>query len=203
MTARRNQDWGEIGPLPTGRTICATDAELADWYTAQSGDELPLVGLIGGDLYRTLGGRGDRERPFRDDATRVAIDLVEVTLDGDPTTHMGVAHLVARRSWLFGPVTFVMNADFFGRWNVAPRAHPGDGRVDIVEGDLGLGDRLKAWRRLPSGTHVPHPGITQRRSAAFNLTFAGPRRIWLDGRPIGSSVSVAGRVRASALTVVL
>ncbi|MGH9135005.1 MAG: hypothetical protein ACRDZZ_13795, partial [Ilumatobacteraceae bacterium] len=44
----------------------------------------------------------------------------------------------------------------------------------------------QAWRRLPSGTHVPHPAIrvSQRTSAGWE--FDAPMRLYLDGRRHGS-----------------
>ena len=49
--------------------------------------------------------------------------------------------------------------------DVAPRAHPNDGRFDVVEVSAAMPARarLQAWRRLATGTHVPHPDITTRR----------------------------------------
>ncbi len=57
-----------------------------------------------------------------------------------------------------------MNAQWIGSWDVAPRSHPNDGLLDRCEGDLSLDDRWKARGRLPSGTHVPHPGIAEQRA---------------------------------------
>ena len=55
----------------------------------------------------------------------------------------------------------MLNADRIGAWDVAPRAHPNDGQLDVVEVDasMGLRDRWQASRRLATGTHVPHPAI--------------------------------------------
>ena len=92
---------------------------------------------------------------------------------------------------------------FVGSWNVAPRAHPGDGLVNIVDADLGLGDRLKARSRLPSGTHVPHPDISTRRAKAAQVTFDRATPVYLDGDRVGSATQVSVRVEADALTVVV
>jgi diacylglycerol kinase family enzyme len=76
-----------------------------------------------------------------------------------------------------------MNVDSLGRWDVAPRAHPNDGRADVidVERSMGLRARWQAWRRLPTGTHVPHPLIHNSRATAVSWEFERPRRLWLDG----------------------
>jgi hypothetical protein len=82
-------------------------------------------------------------------------DLGSVLLDG--RQHWFVAHLVGRRSWWRGRIFAAMNAQFLGRFDVAPRGHPNDGLVELLDVDpaLGLSDRVKAWRRLPTGTHGP------------------------------------------------
>ena len=76
-----------------------------------------------------------------------------------------------------------MNVDHLGEWDVAPRAHPGDGRADVVEVDASMGVRARwqARRRLPSGTHVPHPHVAARRVAEASWTFDRPRQLWVDG----------------------
>ena len=58
--------------------------------------------------------------------------------DGEPT--WGVAHVVARRQWLLDELAFVMNAEFYGPYDVAPRSHPNDGKVDVlrVEASMAL-----------------------------------------------------------------
>ena len=43
-----------------------------------------------------------------------------------------------------------MNAQFLGAWDVAPRSHPGDGLLDVLEAEVGLDERLKIRERLPS-----------------------------------------------------
>ena len=116
-------------------------------------------------------------------ATVVPVDLAAVLVDG--RLHWFVAHLVARRGWWRGPIVAAMNAQHLGPWDVAPRGHPNDGRLDVFEGDLGLGDRWKARRRLATGTHVPHPGITERHVAAVQLELTAGTKVWLDGEPLG------------------
>jgi diacylglycerol kinase family enzyme len=126
-----------------------------------------------------------------------------VLLDG--RQHWFVAHLVARRSWWRGRIFAAMNAQFLGRFDVAPRGHPNDGAIEIVDVDpsLGLADRVKAWRRLPTGTHVPHPAITVRRVRAQQATFDPPLPVWLDGVAVGTVRNLSLRVEPDAVTVVV
>jgi hypothetical protein len=167
----------------------------------RAGTPVPMLGLLGGDLCRTLGGRGDRARLHGPDAMRLPVDLGSVLIDG--RQHWFVAHLIARRSWWRGPVVAVMNAQWLGRWNVAPRGHPDDAMLDVLEGDPSLDDRLKARRRLPLGTHVPHPDIAQRRVGALQLSFERPTPIWLDGERVATARTLSIRVEPDALTCVV
>jgi diacylglycerol kinase family enzyme len=119
----------------------------------------------------------------------------------DGALHFFVAHLVARRSWWRGSVVAAMNAQFLGPWDVAPRSHPNDGRLDLVEADLPLGDRWKARSRLRTGSHVPHPGIVERRVKAAQLDLAPGAQVWLDGERLGPARHLSIRCVPDALTV--
>ncbi|MCB1004288.1 MAG: hypothetical protein KDB35_08900, partial [Acidimicrobiales bacterium] len=80
----------------------------------------------------------------------------------------------------------------------------GDGRLDVLSGDLSLRDRTKAWRRLPQGAHVPHPGITERRTAALQVDLPPRTAVWLDGERLpGTARALSMRVEPDALTVVV
>ena len=115
MTIERNRPWGERGGLTADGVIAHTDRELRGVVeqARRAGTAPPVVGLLGGDLCRTLGGRGDASRLRSPDAMRFPIDVVAVELDG--ARHWFVAHLIARRSWWRGRLLAVMNAEFLGR----------------------------------------------------------------------------------------
>jgi len=203
VSVEKGKAWGAQGPLPEDGVVVHSDAEARAVVEAarRAGHELPALGLAAGDLCRTLGGRGDEARLRTDAATRATVDLGSVLLDG--SIHWFVAHLVARRSWWHGRVVAAMNAQWIGRWDVAPRAHPGDGLLDVVDGDLALTQRLKARRRLPAGLHVPHPGIRVQRRAAVQLDLQPPLDVWLDGVRVGRASTLSLRVEPDALTVVV
>lgn len=202
MGIRRSGDWGRPGVLPDGGVVVHSDAEARAVVEAarRRGEPVPVLGLAGGDLCRTLGGTGDTGR-LRDSGHTVSCDLGSVLLDG--RIHWFCAHLVARHSWLAGRALVVMNAAFLGRWNLGPRAHPGDGLLDVSDGSLPLVQRLAAWRRLHSGTHLPHPAISTRRVAAFSTDFERPVPVLLDGVRVGKARNVVVRVESDALTVVV
>jgi diacylglycerol kinase family enzyme len=89
-----------------------------------------------------------------------------------------------------------------GAWDVAPRSHPNDGRLDVydVSPSMPLRDRVAARRRLASGTHVPHPAIDVQRVAAVQVEFDRPTPVWLDGVRVGEGRRLSIRVEPDALT---
>jgi hypothetical protein len=205
MAIRPGQAWGRPADddVRSRMVVCDSDGAAREVFTASrhAGHDPPVVGLLGGDLWRTLGAPGGgRDRLLAPEAMCFEVDVGEARLDG--VAQWFVAHLVARRSWWRGPVLAVMNAEFLGSWTVAPRAHPGDGLLDVVDADLPLSERWEARRRLPYGAHVPHPRISVRRTAAAELELSG-RRVRLDGTDVGRADHLSLCALDQALTVVI
>ena len=210
MTIRKGQEWGDlVAPAPGMRTV-TSDAQLRDLVVEcrASGQPFPVVGLLGGDMMRTIGGSGDASRfAGAEPIPHVPIDIVEVVADDDRRSWF-VSHLVARRSvwtggWWVGRATVAMNAQFLGTWDVAPRSHPNDGRVDVVtaEAALTLQQRWLARRRLPLGTHVPHPAITVKPQAAATIDLGHSLPVRLDGRAWGTARMLRLSVEPDALVI--
>jgi len=171
---RKGEDWGEVVATPPDLVDVTGDAVLAAHLGAADGRP---VRVRGGDLFTSVGGPTGGGSTVR----RLPIDVLRVETDGGEWR--AIAHVVARRSWWRGPLLAVMNVDRLGAWDVAPRAHPDDGRADVVEVDpaMGVRERWQARRRLPSGTHVPHPRLHVRRITEEAWTFDRPLRLWVDG----------------------
>jgi hypothetical protein len=186
VTIRRGEPWGAPTPRPPDLVIAGSDAELAAMV---ADDPHGAYGLGGGDLHRSLGVPSHAAT-----MQRLPIDALRVRLDG--VECLAVAHVVVRDGWWRGPLLAVLNCGHVGTWDVAPRAHPNDGRFDVVEVDAGMSirQRLAARPRLPLGTHVPHPQIAVRTSERDVWTFDAPRTVYLDG---------VRRGRAARLEVVI
>ena len=198
MNVRKGEDWGERGDVPADAASAGSDREIAEIAAEhrRANRPIPPIVVTGGDLARTLGSRGEAATGT---GTLATVDLGAVLVDGK--LHWFVAHLIARRSWLRGRVVVAANAAFVGDWNIAPRAHPGDGRLDLLDGDPSLGDRLKARRRMSTGTHLPHPAISVRRVEAVQIDLDRPTPIHLDGHSIGPASSLSIRVEPNAVDV--
>jgi hypothetical protein len=200
MTSRKGVEWGALGPVPSGVLEARSDAELRAIVERcrVDGRDIPPVSLLGGDLMRSVGGLGTR----RDEVVTAPVDVVRVEAAGE--TAWFAAHLVARRGWWRGELVAAMNAQFRGGWDVAPRSHPNDGRVDLlrVEPALSVRDRLQARSRLAQGTHVPHPAIETGQVAATELTFTRPLHLWLDGTRWVTASRLVLTVEPDALTIV-
>ena len=203
MTIRKGEAWGTPAPLAPDGVVVRSDAEACAVVTAarRAGEPIPPLGLLGGDLCRTLGGLGDEARLRSADAMTFPIDLGEALLDG--RLHFFVAHLVARRGWWRGRAVVAMNAQWVGRWNLGPRAHPNDGLLDVYDARVPVSGVLKVRSRLHQGAHLPHPAITEQRRSATQLTLERPLPVHLDGEVAGSFTNLSLRVEPDALTVVI
>lgn len=174
MTVRKGEEWGTQVSRPPNLVSAATDAELARLVDADPGG---AFGLSGGDLYRSLG-----SPPSRAVMQLLPMDALHVRVD-DEDELLAVAHVVARDGWWRGPLLGALNCAYVDTWNVAPRAHPNDGHFDIVEVSraMSVRQRWQARRRLPLGTHLPHPAIAVRTAESSAWTFEPSRDIYVDG----------------------
>lgn len=196
MTIRNGEPWGAAVARPTGLRTAHGDAELAALLAVEPAGD---YAVDGGDLHRTVGAPSHAGGTVH----RLPIDLLDVV--SDRSQHVAVAHVVIRRRWWRGPVVFVCNVGHVGPWKVAPRAHPNDGRFDVVEVDASMSwrERWEARRRAPTGSHVPHPSISVRTATEWSWSDPAGARLWIDGIDVGecSAVRVAIRPDAAAIHV--
>lgn len=200
MSVERGRSWGSPGVV-SALTVAPDDATAAAAVTAarRAGTAPDPLCLTGGDLHATLG----RPAPVTagQHALLLPCDVGAALVDGRLLWF--VAHLVVRRSWWRGRVVAVMNAEFVDRFDVAPRAHPGDGLLDVVDVDpaMGLADRWRARQRLRTGAHLPHPSISVSRTRAWQSSFDPPAPVWLDGVAAGTVRHLSVRVEPDAVVV--
>lgn len=207
MTIKPGQAWGRPVPRPADLVVVCSDIELASAISQERGSS---IGVGGGDLARTLGVTSASAGTLttRPTVNEYLIDLLEVRLDGTEEPLVACAHVVARSPWssghwLRGRILAVMNAEFIGDWDIAPRGHPNDGRVEVVEVDASMSarERLSARQRLPTGTHVPHPSVATRSVRSGSWQFERPLDVVIDGRRAGRASTLSIDVLADAATV--
>ncbi len=202
MTIEKGRSWGRPAPLPAAGVVVRSDAQARHVLeeARRSGLPYPPLGLVGGDLCRTLAGPGDEGRLRSERAMSFPVDVGQVLVDG--RLHLFVAHLVARtRLWTRAFVA--MNAQWLGDWNLGPRAHPNDGLLDTYDARLPPGQLLPVRSRLHHGAHLPHPNIKERRTAAAQVELDRPLSVALAGAPVGRAKVISVRVEPDALTVVI
>lgn len=200
MTIKRGADWGVARPLAPSSPVATSDAELA--ILAQAANPHQPIGLVGGDLARTLGATGNRERLYGSTARTVACDAMAISIDGSEP-RFAVASLVIG-SLRRGGLVVVANAAWLGEWNVNPRSHPNDGRVESIDmRELSIPDRVKARRRFPTGTHLPHPAIAVRSARSVEIVMARPTRFGIDGTRDGSAQRFTIEVLPDRFAVVI
>jgi hypothetical protein len=96
----------------------------------------------------------------------------------------------------------VANGEYLRANDLVPRGHPGDGRFEVHVYSLERAQRRRMRRRLPTGTHVPHPGIRTAQGHRAVIRWATPVRIELDGRSAGIRQETTVEIRAGALELV-
>ena len=188
MTIRRGSDWGRLGTPPEDLPSARSDREIG----VRLGDGLTTIRLCGGDMFATLGGSTlESLTP----SLELPIDVMQISFkhsrDSELNTRLASSHCVlrainARGGWFRGSSVAVMNAQYLGKWDVAPRGHPNDGRVEVLEVDarMSVRQRMIARLRMKTGTHLPHPDISVKSVSEF--TWSGSAlTMWIDGAKIG------------------
>jgi hypothetical protein len=200
VTIRKGEPWGVPVAAPVELFLAPDDASAARFVhgALAGGRTVPLFGVTGGDLARTMGG-GTPGR-FPGEVTRAPVDVLQVMADGRGT--IAVAHVMVG-SWWHGECRLALNAQYLGRLDLAPRSHPNDGRLDalVLAPSMSWRARLQARRRARSGTHLPHPQLSMSQTAAVEWTFDRALPIRVDGVRWGRGREVRVTVVPDALVV--
>ena len=97
----------------------------------------------------------------------------------------------------------VANGQYLQGFDLVPRGHPGDGRLEVHVYCLPPGQRRAMRRRLPSGTQVPHPAIRTFSGRTVRVRWAQQRPVALDGRPAAPSVELEASIEPGRLLLVV
>jgi hypothetical protein len=189
MTIAKGVQWGTAGPSPRSNRVAQGDRDAARMIAVDvlAGRAPEPLWLLGGDIATSIGSGDSRgARTSGDEAMLLPCDAMVVQLDdGEP--EVVVAHVVVRRrgrlGWWRGRVVALMNAEWWGAWDVTPRSHPNDGSVELVtaDGSLSLRQRWQMRSRLSSGTHLPHPALSVTKVSSYVIDVTARECVWLDG----------------------
>jgi len=214
MTIRPGDEWGAPGALAADAPVAVDDHEARAHLqgrleelgeAAARPGAFGELGLLGGDLHRTLGAPAHDADDLRAGrGTRYPVDLGLVQLGERRLVFL--SHLVAfpgaRLRWWSRRTVTVVNGSYVGELDLGPRAHPNDGRLDMTDGALPMGQRRQGRRRARSGSHVPHPDLVTRRAAELEVHHDRALHLWLDGEPSGTATDLVVRCLPDALVVV-
>jgi diacylglycerol kinase (ATP) len=82
----------------------------------------------------------------------------------------------------------VANAQFMQEgWPVAPRAHPGDGKFDVLIAKGTKREYVETLTKMPKGVHLPSPSIREYHAVSVTVDADAPLAIAADGLAIGET----------------
>jgi hypothetical protein len=178
MTLEKGVSWGVSGTVPHGSARADSDAEVARAASSEA------VIVTGGDLHRGVG--QPRAKNSGDDCMLLPIDAMEIVVtspSGETSVRHAVAHVCVGRFGTRRGFAGLVNAGFVDGLNLAPRGHPGDGRVELVIFDESVPWRQRrlARKRAQTGSHVPHPSIHLSAVGEWTRERAKGEALYIDG----------------------
>ena len=198
MTIEKGQPWGSPGHVPGAVIVAPDDAAVA-------GSRGMPVQPTGGNLWRSLG--CPSRKATGEECTMLPVDAIKctVTHPAGTTVLTAVADVRAGGWFRRTGLTVVTNVGIDGNRNLAPRAHPNDGELDVLEvgAATSFRQRFIARRRALTGTHVPHPTITVHRARTVHLRRRGRERLVIDGRTFGKWQSASVELISDHITVIV
>jgi hypothetical protein len=216
---RHGEPWGRPASGAPDIEIAGDDGDLADLVGREPRPLVRFWPSPRSDLARALG-----LGPGAPGTTEVAIDALTVddgrhpsavnaVVLGRPPDRLswrartaGMTVVVDGRPWFTGRATTVVVASgqFLRGADLVPRGHPGDGWAEVQVYALTRGERSAMRRRLPTGTHVPHPRIRTGRARLIEIQVTDRGLpLEVDGRDQGRATRLAVALVPGALLIVV
>jgi hypothetical protein len=196
--------WGVVAPLPDQPMFLKSDRELGVFLRDHSAKQIheQSIFMKSGDVPRVL---GVLDRPRNAECLRVVVDAIVVSytdVAGMEHSDVCMASLSIARRFFRGTISVVTNSGYWGKHEVAPRAHLNDGKLDIFEvsGAMRLGQRRLMWKKAETGSHLPHPLLSYSQGEFFHWK-GSPQRLVIDGQHVGMVTSVSCRVQSDCAEV--
>jgi hypothetical protein len=197
------EEWGSPASSPPDLEISGSDADLAAAVSERPGILVRFQPDATSDLAGAVGiPVSDRPRDALgiELGIELALDLlsiesgpcaVNMILLGSPpdafgrvVRRFGANVRVDARPVFHGPCTTIVIAtgQFRNDLDLVPRGHPGDGRAELQVYAVPSRERRQLRARLATGTHVPHPDITQRSGSRVTVSLDRRVALEVDGR---------------------
>lgn len=181
MTIEKGKEWGHAIRTPKDYVEVMSDRELIqNWLLNRE----QLFVVRGGDLFRSLGAplcdmSAAMKQLLTVDVMRIEIDYEDTSTD----TLYALSNLQIGSWRSRNRFVCVSNCGFVKDRNIAPRAHPNDGEVEVMKISPAIDwkQRFQAWRRTRTGTHLPHPNISIERGNRGCWTREGNEALTIDG----------------------
>jgi YegS C-terminal NAD kinase beta sandwich-like domain len=223
---RHGEPWGHTATSPPDIEVEGDDTDLVATAVSRPAALVRFRPTPRSDLARALGLGSDGSG-----ATEVAIDALAIDPDDsavDPVRALDAVNAVvlgpppdrlrwtARaaditvrvdgRAWFSGSATTVVvaNGQFLRGADLVPRGHPGDGWAEVQVYALGRRARRGMRRRLPSGTHLPHPDVRAGRARRVEIEVRGRRLpVEVDGRTQGRTARLVVTLVPAAIRLLV
>jgi len=209
MTIRKGETWGSPCMPPSGVPVFATERSLGKHL--RDVGSIPEAILKSGNLFTAV---GLSDSGTSDVQLRVSLDVIRVIYTNgslDEIVDFALGSIVIGDRFLLGELHVLSNSGYVGSKEVLPKAHPNDGRFDllVVEKEMKLSQRLQAWRRITTTSHIPHPLISTQQLPSFEWALGGKNarsrriRMAVDGEDVGPVTGARFEIIPDALTVYL
>ncbi len=210
------EEWGKPTSASPDLEVTGADADLAAAVSGRPGVLVRFRPDGSSDLARAIG--LDRAGGL---GVELALDLLRLAnrpaatnmvVIGTPpdalgrfSRRFGASVRVDGKPVFHGPcTTIVISTGQFRRGlDVVPRGHPGDGRAEMQVYAVPGRHRRELRSRLTTGTHVPHPKITQRSGARVTVSTDRRVRLEIDAQPVPATDRVDVEVVPNAYRLLL
>ena len=207
MTIRKGQEWGHFENRPDDLQVVADDFSASKLITNQSPDlKAPLkISIVNSGLSRTLGIKNGLHNSEQMLCTK--FDVIEANYTSanseTVTRRCFIGNAFIYKNWLFGTTIAVLNSSFVGNRDWAPKAHPNDGKFDVVELEtsMNLRQRLTAFRLMKSGSHLPHPKIRYTQATEYVFSDEKPLSMSIEGVRLGAVTNCVFKVLPDAVNL--
>jgi YegS C-terminal NAD kinase beta sandwich-like domain len=196
--------WGVRCDAPTDSLLLRTDREVGVFLRDHNAKEIQSqpISYESGDLIKVLG----LDSALRgQQCLKVIVDAIAVEYEdthGKKQHDVCFGSLHIGKRYLQGALSIVSNSGCWRGREVAPRAHPNDGKLDIVEISAAMrwSQRRLAWKKTAAGAHLPHPLIQYSQGDFFQWKGAS-KRLVIDGEFVAHVQKVSCRVQSDCLAL--